>query len=51
MWRVSQVCEGMARCKKEDNADDGLPVWLSGKESACQAGDARSEERRVGKEC
>ena len=42
MWRVSQVCEGMARCKKEGNADDGLPVWLSGKESACQAGDAGS---------
>ena len=42
MWRVSQVCEGMARCKKEGNADDGLPVWLSGKESTCSAGEADS---------
>ena len=43
---------------------NGLPWWLSGKESACNAGDivlipgsgkspgeGRSEERRVGKEC
>ena len=40
--RVSQVCEEMARCKEEGNADDGFPVWLSGEESACQPGDAGS---------
>ena len=26
MWRVSQVCEGMARCKKEGNAEEAKKI-------------------------